>query len=103
MGFLLVFVLATEKTEGLLRPMTQDELWQTKYNEVVAFIETNKRNPSKYIPTERGTYLNWIKHNRKQYNAGEMKAERRERFEVLMALCETYRKKINTNNLFRFN
>lgn len=28
--------------------MTQEELWILKYNEVVTFIEKNKRNPSKH-------------------------------------------------------
>ena len=50
--------------------MTQDEKWLLKYNEVVAFIENNKRNPSKHDDEERGLYLNWIKHNRKLYSAG---------------------------------
>lgn len=36
--------------------MTQDEKWVTKYNEVVTFIERNKRNPSKYDAEERGGY-----------------------------------------------
>ena len=43
--------------------MTQDERWLAKYNEVKAFIETNKRNSSKYDATERGLYCNWIRHN----------------------------------------
>ena len=60
--------------------MTQDELWLQKYQEVVTFIETNKRNPSKHIDEERGRYLNWLKHNRKLYTAGEMKKERVELF-----------------------
>lgn len=34
--------------------MTQDELWMNKYQEVVAFIERNKRNPSRYDDEERG-------------------------------------------------
>lgn len=34
--------------------MTQDERWLTKYNEVKNFIETNKRNPFKFMPEERG-------------------------------------------------
>lgn len=51
--------------------MTQDELWLNKYQEIVAFIEKNKRNPSKYIDEERGRFLNWLKHNRKLYAAGE--------------------------------
>lgn len=56
--------------------MTQDELWFNKYQEIVAFIEKNKRNPSKYNDEERGRYLNWLKHNRKLFAAGEMKEER---------------------------
>lgn len=53
--------------------MRQDEAWMQKYQEVVAFIKTNKRNPSKHSDEERGRYLNWMKHNRKLYAAGEMK------------------------------
>lgn len=40
--------------------MTQDEAWLKKYNEVISFIETNKRNPSRHNPEERGQYLNWL-------------------------------------------
>ena len=64
-----------------------------KYEEVVAFIEKNKRNPSKYDPEERGTYCNWLRHNKKLYNAGEMKTERVEKFKELLALTEAYRRK----------
>ena len=73
--------------------MSQDELWFNKYQEMVAFIEKNKRNPSKYIDEERGKYLNWLKHNRKVYAAGEMKGERVELFQNLLDLCEQYRHK----------
>lgn len=72
--------------------MTQDEAWLKKYEEVAVFIETNKRNPSRYDPVERGLYCNWIKHNRKMYNAGEMKEERRVLFEELMELGEKYKR-----------
>ena len=68
--------------------MTQDERWQKLYNEVVTFIETNKRNPSKYDELERGKYLNWLKANRKALNAGKMKPERVEKFERLMEMME---------------
>lgn len=68
--------------------MTQDERWLEKYNEVVEFIKTNHRNPSKHDEEERGKYLNWIKHNRKQLNAGTLKAERVEPFKQLLALME---------------
>ena len=52
--------------------MTQDEAWLRKYNEVVAFILREKRNPSRYDAEERGLYVNWLRHNRKLYNAGGM-------------------------------
>lgn len=71
--------------------MTQDELWISKYNEVISFIESNKRNPSKNNPEERGAYLNWIKHNRKMMNAGQMKEGRVEKFKELLELIERYK------------
>ena len=73
--------------------MTQDERWIVRYNEVVAFIETNKRNPSRYDDTERGLYCNWLKHNKKLYNNGELKPERVEKFRKLLELTEQYRRK----------
>ena len=73
--------------------MTQDEIWQRKYDEVVAFIEKNKRNPSKYDPEERGLYGTWLKHNRKLYNVGELKEDRVKKFQELLALCEKYKRK----------
>lgn len=73
--------------------MTQDEKWLAKYNEVRSFIETYKRNPSRYNPEERGLYLNWIKHNRKMYNAGKLKEERIGLFEKLMELGEQFKRK----------
>ena len=73
--------------------MTQDEKWLLKYNEVVAFIENNKRNSSKHDDEECGLYLNWIKHNRKLYAAGELKSDRVEKFKVLLALMEENKRK----------
>lgn len=55
--------------------MTQDERWQKRYEEVVGFIETNKRNPSKHR-IEEHDFLNWCKANRKALNAGKLKEER---------------------------
>lgn len=71
--------------------MTQDEAWLKKYNEVITFIETNKRNPSKNNPEERGLCLNWIKHNRKMMNNGQMKMERMEKFSQLLELIDKYK------------
>ena len=73
--------------------MTQEERWQKRYEEVVDFIETNKRNPSKHDEEERGKYLNWIKANRKAMNAGKMKPERVEKFRKLLEMTEQYRRK----------
>ena len=55
--------------------MRQDERWLAKYSEMKTFIETNKRNPSKYR-IEEHDILNWLKANRKLMNAGKMKPER---------------------------
>ena len=67
--------------------MTQEEKWIVKYQEVIGFIETNQRNPSKYR-VEEHDMLNWLKANRKALNAGKMKAERVERFSRLLELME---------------
>ena len=40
--------------------MTQDEKWIARYNEVMTFIETNKRNPSRHRIDEHDM-LNWLK------------------------------------------
>ncbi len=68
--------------------MTQDDRWLAKYNEVKNFIKTNHRNPSKYDAEERGKYCNWIRHNRKLYNSGELKEDRMQMFRVLLELGE---------------
>lgn len=73
--------------------MTQDEKWIARYNEVVTFVEINKRNPSKHDEEERGKYLNWLKANRKALNAGKMKLERVEKFRKLLEMTEQYRRK----------
>ena len=72
--------------------MTQDEKWIVRYNEVVTFIEANKRNPSRHR-IEEHDYLNWLKANRKALNAGKMKLERVEMFRKLLEMTEQYRRK----------
>lgn len=73
--------------------MTIDEKWRAHYDEVVEFIETHHRNPSRYDPEERGRYVNWIKHNRKRLNAGEMKETRATEFRQLLSLMEQHKRK----------
>ena len=53
-----------------------------KYNEVVCFIESNNRNPSRHR-IEEHDYLNWLKANRKALNAGKMKPERVEKLTIV--------------------
>lgn len=72
--------------------MTQEVRWLIRYDEVKAFIETNKRNPSKHR-IEEHDYLNWLKANRKTLNAGKMRVERVEMFKKLMELTERYKRK----------
>lgn len=71
--------------------MTQEERWQKRYDEVVDFIEANKRNPSKHR-IEEHDMLNWLKANRKVMNAGLLKAERVEPFQQLLGLIEKYKR-----------
>lgn len=72
--------------------MTQEERWITKYNEVVDFIETYHRNPSRHR-IEEHNMLNWLKANRKVMNGGDMKEERLEQFKKLLELIEQYKRK----------
>ena len=72
--------------------MTQDEKWMARYEEVMAFIETNRRNPSRHR-IEEHDMLNWLKANRKAMNAGKLKPERVEKFRKLLEMTEQYRRK----------
>ena len=72
--------------------MTQDERWQSRYDEVKAFIEANHRNPSKYAPEEK-LMVHFLKRGRKQMNAGVLKPERVEKFRILLELTELYKRK----------
>lgn len=70
--------------------MDQETRWLKRYNEVMEFIETNHRNPSKYR-IEEHDMLNWLKANRIKLNAGGMMSERVEPFNKLLALAEKYK------------
>ena len=72
--------------------MTQEERWQKRYQEVMKFIETNHRNPSKHR-IEEHDMLNWLKAHRKAMNAGKMRPERLEAFGRLMEMMEEYKRK----------
>ena len=72
--------------------MDQETRWLTRYNEVKVFIEREHRNPSKFIPEERGL-RNWVRHQQKLVNKGELKPERIEVFKKLLVLMEQYKRK----------
>lgn len=72
--------------------MTQEERWLAKYNEVVEFIQTNHRNPSRHR-IEDHDMLNWLKATRKKLNAGELKEDRLAKFKKLLALVEENKRK----------
>ena len=70
--------------------MTQDERWQLRFNKVIAFIETNKRNPSKYVVEER-LMVHFLKRGRKMLNAGELAEPRFSQFLKLLELSNRYK------------
>ena len=70
--------------------MTQDERWQIRYQEVIDFIEKNHRNLSKHR-LEEHDMLNWLKANRKAMNAGKLKEDRVEKFNMLLELAEQFK------------
>ena len=72
--------------------MTQDERWITKYNEVMDFMESNHRNPSRHR-IEEHDMLNWMKATRNKMNAGELKEDRVELFQKLLEIGEKYKRK----------
>ena len=72
--------------------MTQDARWYTQWNEIIDFMEANKRRPSKFVDEERGM-RNWWKHQQKLMNAGELKEDRVEKFKDLLELGERYKHK----------
>jgi hypothetical protein len=71
--------------------MTQEERWHIRYQEVKSFIETNKRNPSKYVDEERGL-RNWVKQQKKLMNARALEGQCLKMFNELFALGEKYKR-----------
>ena len=72
--------------------MTQEERWNIRYDEVKSFIETNMRNPSKYVAEEK-LMVHFLKRGRKMLNAGELAEPRFSQFLELLELCEKYKRK----------
>ncbi len=75
-----------------VRSMDQDTRLLNKYKEVMDFMETNHRNPSRHR-IEEHDMLNWLKATRKKMNAGELKEDRVELFQKLLEMGEKYKRK----------
>ena len=71
--------------------MTQDEHWMAKWQEIMDWMDSNHRNPSRHR-IEEHLMLNWIKHNRKLMNAGALRPERVELFRQLLEMGEKLRR-----------
>lgn len=71
--------------------MDQDTRWLNKYKEVMDFMETNHRNPSRHR-IEEHDMLNWLKATRKKMNAGELKEDRVELFQKMLEIGEKYKR-----------
>lgn len=72
--------------------MTLEERWQKRHEEVLDFIEVNKRNPSKYVAEER-LMVHFLKQGRKMLNAGEVAEPRFSQFLELLELSNRYKRK----------
>lgn len=72
--------------KGMIK-MTQEEKWLKNYEEVVDFIGTNHRTPSKHR-LEEHDMLSWVKQQRKLLNAGKLRDERLEPFQRLLDIWE---------------
>ena len=64
--------------------MTQDEKWQLKYEQMMAFMKDNHRRPSKHR-LEEHDMLNWFK-------ATKLSEDRLEKFNTLQEVAEKYRR-----------
>lgn len=70
--------------------MTQEERWLVQWKAVMYFMAESHRRPSKFVDSERGP-RNWWKHQQKLMNAGELRAERMEKFKELLELRDKYK------------
>ena len=71
--------------------MTQEEKWRKNYAELVRYMDTYHRNPSKHR-VEDHLLLNWMKHQRELMNRGELKPDRVEKFKRLLAKSESLKR-----------
>lgn len=71
--------------------MTQEEKWDRQYRQMMEFMETNHRRPSKHR-SEEHSMLNWFKATKKLVNKGKLSEERQKQFAVLLEVAGKYRR-----------
>ena len=72
--------------------MTQDERWNLHYEEMMTFMKTYHRRPSKY-KLEEHDMLNWFKATKKKIAQGNYPQERLKKFAQLLKVAENYQRK----------
>ena len=72
--------------------MTQDERWQIQYDQMMEFMKTNHRRPSKHR-LEEHDMLNWFKATKKKIAKGGYSEDRIEKFNKLLEVADKYRRK----------
>ena len=68
--------------------MTQDEKWQMQYEQMMDFMETHHRRPSKHRIEEHD-----LLHTKKMIAKGGYPPDRLEKFARLMEVASKYRRK----------
>lgn len=72
--------------------MKSEHNWQQHYNEIITFMEKNKRRPSKHRLEDHAMF-DWIKYNKKRMARGLMPEHRVEQFKRLLRLSESMTRK----------
>lgn len=72
--------------------MTQDELWELNYLDIMTFMKEQKKRPSKHR-LEEHQMLNWLKYQKKRLAQGKLKPQRIERFKHLLEVADHYLRK----------
>jgi hypothetical protein len=72
--------------------MTQDELWEVNYQEMLDFMTAQKKRPSKHHLEER-QMLNWLKYQKKRLAQGKLKPERIEKLQHLFNIANQFLRK----------
>jgi len=82
--------------------MTQDERWELHFEQVMQFMRTQRRCPSKHR-LEEHRMLNWIKFNKKQLAKGKMPPSRLQHFQQLLQTADRYQRLNQYAYLHTFN